>query len=274
MLSLQDLQKQFINALYDPEKESLIHSEIFTGPVDARKQIQIYRNNIFHNLTESLVSTFSKTCTIVDKRFFRYAAREYILNTPSTSGNLDDYGANFPEFLRSFSAVSHLHYLPDIAQLEWLCHCSYRADSAPPIDPKLFNNIDPHEYFLLTFTLHPSCQLFHSPYPINQIWDLCKQGEEHNCVKLEDQETYILVHRPESDILLIPLTKEEYYFLLELYNGNTLYDAYNVAENLMNNFDLSASIQRFIALDIFCGCNLEKPNSNINGETKECFANA
>ena len=51
--------------------------------------------------------------------FFGEAARQYIVGHPSLSGDLNDYGGEFAQFLAAYPHAADLPYLPDVARLEW-----------------------------------------------------------------------------------------------------------------------------------------------------------
>ena len=64
---------------------------------------------------------------LVGEGFFRYAASQFIRQYPSKSGDLNEFGYEFPEFLETFEPAAKLNYLPDVARLELAYHEAYYA---------------------------------------------------------------------------------------------------------------------------------------------------
>ena len=70
--------------------------------LDPAARLRIYRNHAFATLGAALEGIFPVVCRLVDKRFFAYAAHEYLREHPPNSRCLDEYGADFADFLAGF----------------------------------------------------------------------------------------------------------------------------------------------------------------------------
>jgi hypothetical protein len=99
---LEALQRDFLSRLR--------HSA--TGPLG------IYRANYLDTHAAALADTFCSVRALVGSGCFDQLARRYVDGHPSTSGDLNDFGDAFPEFL---DRCGILPYLGDIARLDWLC---------------------------------------------------------------------------------------------------------------------------------------------------------
>ena len=62
------------------------------------------------------------------------AVEDDSLAHPSRSGDLNDYGEDFADFLADYPHARELSYLPDVARLEWLVQIVYYAADAPTPD--------------------------------------------------------------------------------------------------------------------------------------------
>ncbi len=241
MKSLKTLQESFATSVYDNE-DATISELIPNKSIATNDRLQIYKDNVLITLYETLKSRYPAVCRLVDERFFKYAVNEYIKLHKPTSGNLDDYGFSFIEFLTEFQPTKEMHYLSDIAKLEWALHVAYFAADATPIDKAELAKIAPEEYENLQFTLHPSAQLLSSKYPIDKIWNYTGDGD----IDINARGANLLVLRPEYKTGMILLESGELEFLTQLQNGHRLYEAYEAATLANTEFDVGAAIQKFV----------------------------
>ena len=117
--SLRDLQDRFLAAIYDGD--DVAAAELVDGAgLDPDARLRVYRNNSLLNHTRALRDSFPAALALVGEDFFDSAAMQYRRAHPSTSGNLQDFGAEFPEFLESLPGTRSLPYLGDVTRLEWL----------------------------------------------------------------------------------------------------------------------------------------------------------
>src|SRR3989338_5990145 len=101
-MMLQNAQADFIEAMQALDEHTTL--------VSPAMNLAIYRNNIFATLMHTLKATYPLTLVLLGKDFFAMAAREYIRQYPSRSGNLHDYGEYFGNFLATYQPVHELIY--------------------------------------------------------------------------------------------------------------------------------------------------------------------
>ncbi|MEZ9490342.1 DNA-binding domain-containing protein [Vibrio breoganii] len=119
MISLSQLQSNFARSLvYRGEvSDCHIHSDHFTD----EQRIQIYRNNVVHSFTDVLKAMYPYTLALVGEECFEQIARSHVLNTPSLSGNVSDYGQGFEQTLSTFpKVIEAAPYITEIARFEAL----------------------------------------------------------------------------------------------------------------------------------------------------------
>jgi hypothetical protein len=109
MPSLLELQLQLRRAVLGGEAAGLAGSIRGDG-LDPAARLRIYRNHAFATLGTVLEDTFPVVCRLVDKRFFAYAAHEYLREHPPHSRCLVAYGADFADFLAGFEPCKDLPY--------------------------------------------------------------------------------------------------------------------------------------------------------------------
>lgn len=179
MQTLADLQRQFIDALAG-EGSAALWSAIDARAPGAQARLAVHRNNWRSNLRHALAVSFPVVERLVGAEFFGWMADRFIDRQPSRSGNLDEYGAEFPAFIRDFSPAQSLPYLADVAQLEWLIDAVMAAPDTMADDGSVL----------------PVGQLFASDFPVQRIWqvnqpDWC--GDD--AVSLDAGPVYLLVQR-------------------------------------------------------------------------------
>src|SRR5206468_117060 len=105
MPSLHEAQRQFAAAL------------AAMSPLEPG--LAVYRRNIAANYRNALGATYPVVKQLVGGDFFDHAVDQFTTAHPSRGGDLNEYGGEFPAFLRRFTRAASLPYLPDVAALEW-----------------------------------------------------------------------------------------------------------------------------------------------------------
>lgn len=248
MPSLRNLQQAFLRNVFDARDDAVL-PHVRPDPVAAAELLSVYRNNIFGNLTDALAETYSAVRKIVGEAFFEYATAEYIRQTPSRSGNLNDYGARFADFLSQFQPASALAYLPDVARLEWACHESLLAPEPTPVDFGPLAQVAPDDYAGIRFELHPSLRLLRSAYPVFRIWRLCEDGAEdpNGTVDLGEGGDRLLVARPGLRVEVCVAQAGEYALLCAIRDGAAFGDACAGALSEQEDLDIPACLQHHVA---------------------------
>lgn len=150
-VSLRDWQQSFMAALRDdvPARNA---ARVLQATPRSAAALDIHRNNSRSVLRNALRSAHPVVERLVGVDFFGYAADRFIDEQVSRSGNVEDYGAEFPEFLRVFAPARDLPYLADVAALEAAIDSVRIAPDAGA-----------------------EC-LLQSPYPILRIWQVNQPG--------------------------------------------------------------------------------------------------
>ena len=117
-MNLEHFQKNFSQFLYDPHKKKGELAYYFTD----EKALNHYHQSLLYNLIETLTENFSKTSILLGEDNFKFFARKYIYCFPSSKGNLDYYGENFPSFLSQQNELNELYYIEDFASLDFFWH--------------------------------------------------------------------------------------------------------------------------------------------------------
>ena len=227
----------------------------------AATAIDIYRNNYRGNLHDTLAGAYPVIEQLVGKDFFRHMARQFIERHLSRSGNLHHYGAEMADFIAAFEPAQGLPYLPDVAALEWACHCAYFSDDAATLDFVKLAQIPPEQYSELILYTHPACHLVRSKYPIASIWHAHQPGASSDFYIELDRGANLspgnaLVSRTENVVRVSELASADAAWLQGIQNRIPLGNATDVIMKLYPDFDLQAALLNLVTLGILTDFNL------------------
>lgn len=209
--------------------------------------VAAYRANAFGNWGKALAGAYPIVRKIVGADFFERMARGYARAHPSTSGDLNEYGAQMPEFAAASAHTRDLPYLADVARMEWLAHRAYYAADPVPFDFKVESFMDSNSYAALRPILAPACALMASDWPLARIWTVHQDdylGEFD--VNLAAGPDRILVHRPRWRAEVSSLSAGDYGFLAGALAGAALGEALERAAAVDSAFDPAVALAAWV----------------------------
>mgnify|MGYP006436491997 FL=1 len=208
MIELSKLQKQFIHCLYQSDDNSIL-SEIKTGKAPKDKLFNIYRHNLNNNLTNCLMITYPNIYHILGSKIFTQYAHKFITISRSQSGNLDDYGHDFAQFLKDRKEG----FLSDLAHAEWLRHKSYLAQDSMTLELEKLQQLSIEDLADIIFKLQPSCFIYKSYYNLHSSRKRKKPGNTLY---------YYIIYREDFDTHFNKISKTDFHFLNAIKNKQTL----------------------------------------------------
>jgi hypothetical protein len=250
MPNLLELQMQFRRAVFDGDTAPLVGAIRGDG-LDPAARLRIYRNHAFATLGAVLEGAFPVVCRLVDKRFFAYAAHEYLREHPPHSRCLVDYGADFADFLAGFEACKDLPYLADVARFEWTLNSAATVREAFPLKIEVLAAVSPERAALLKISLQPSVNYFASGWPIHAIWQ-ANQQKEVPTVDLAGGGTTVEIRRADEGFSWQRLEPSAFAFRRALAEGFALGTAAATAA-ADPPFDLAAALHRLFAERLVVG---------------------
>jgi len=251
------LQQEFISHINSKSKKEIISSLPYSNQ-ESLARLNIYRNNVFGNFTSVLSSIYEVVQKLVGEKFFEQISEEFIKKYPSKSGNLDDYGFEFPQFLKRIQKKYKLPYLSDVAHLELLFHKAYLSKKTKDFDLEKFQKIAPQNFSNLTFFLHPSCFLFSSKFPVFSIWKNNIESKKPKKLSLNNPEM-VLVNKGLGKVEIEKLNLEEFIFLKNLIAGKKLFETYkNIIRTTKKECDVGKILEKFIKSKVIINFKLEK----------------
>lgn len=251
MLVLNDDLSDFSRAIVRGEAPS---SQIDTSyqNYSVAAAIEVYRNNYRGNLHDTLVGAYPVIEQLVGKDFFRLLTRRFIGQHLSRSGNLHHYGAEMAGFVAAFEPAQELAYLPDVAALEWACHCAYYAEDAATLDIDKLAQVPPEQYLNLILHIHPACHLVRSRYPIAAIWHAHQPGATGDFhIDLDSGSSNALVSRKNDVVLVNELKEADAAWLQNIRAGTQLGEATATTLEHYPDFNLQAALLNLVAQNVF-----------------------
>jgi hypothetical protein len=205
--------------------------------------IEVYRNNYRGNLHDTLAGAYPVIEQLVGKDFFRLLARKFIEQYLSHSGNLHHYGEELANFIANFEPAGELAYLPDVAALEWACHCAYFAEDAATLDFDKLAQIPSEHYPELILHVHPACQMVASRYPIAAIWQAHQPGAPCDFhIDLDSGPCSALVSRKEDIVLVSEFLDADAAWFQSIQAGTSLGAATDATLERYTDFDLQSAL--------------------------------
>jgi hypothetical protein len=193
---------------------------MLAGGVSADR-LNIYRNTMVTGVTKALRLTFPAVHRLVGADFFEGAAAQFIAQHPPRAAYLDEYGAEFPEFLRGFGPAAALVYLGDVARLEWAVSRALHAADVEPLDLKRLAALAPQDQVRVCLVPHPSVGLLGADYPVDAIWRgvLDEDDAALAAVALDAGPVRLLVERRATGVEVSRLDEAAWCFATALFDG-------------------------------------------------------
>jgi hypothetical protein len=253
---LADVQAAFVASLMarDAAVPRQVKSNNGARPL---KRFNIYRNNVFAGLGDTLHARFPVVGRLVGDAFFRAMASAFIAAHPPCSPALLDYGEAFPDFVADFEPAQALPYLADVARLEWLRHAAYHAADAEPMDGARLAAVPADDLAGVMLQLHPAAGLIASAYPVFSIWRTNAMDTEVSRIGIEMSGETVLILRPRLEVAAVLLPPGGGAFIGAIAKGAALAGAAEKAAADMPGFALAETLGACLAAGAFTGFSLE-----------------
>lgn len=253
MLSLRNLQRTMADALLQAnEVVRLDCLRARSGP--AARRLRVYRNNVRTTLTGALESGYPVVRRLLGAEYFRVLALRYVRDYPSRTGNLIDYGGEFPPFLETIAELRTLPYLPDVAHLERMMREVLFAAEPRRMNLEALAEVPRCRYEELRFAIHPGARLIASSYPALRIWQTNQPDHAGDPqVSLEEGGDLLLVIRRDAEVEIERLSPGEFTLLYQLEQGRNMRYACESALAAEPALCITAALRSHIARHTICG---------------------
>ena len=223
MPALRELQHAF-GACLRSETDDAVCRHIAEDGLAGHERVRIYRNAVRSTLAAALRLTYPVVERLVGREFFEAAAGEFVLAHLPASGYLNEYGAEFAEFLAGFGPATAVFYLPDVARFEWALSLAANAPDAPFLGPGALAAVDPADHAAVRLEPHPSLRLVLLAFPADRIADAVIAGDEAAMAAIDfsDGPIALLVHRGPDGVEARRIDPDAYGFVSRLCAGEPL----------------------------------------------------
>ncbi|MBL6785389.1 MAG: putative DNA-binding domain-containing protein [Rickettsiales bacterium] len=199
MKDLKTLQHNFIEYLYSDEKNLLLH-EIKIGKTSKHQLLNIYKQNLVHNLTNSLANTYPRIKKLISDEKFHKISQEFIKTSRSFDTNLDNYGKNFANFL----LLKKEFFLHDLAICESMINKSYHAYNTSNLDISKIANLTHDDAGKIKFKLIDSCYIFSSRFNLHRKTIATKQLAKplfYKIIKIDNKVSFNKINKSEFEFI-------------------------------------------------------------------------
>ena len=239
-------QHQMAAALFDRAAEAGAIG-LFNGDAQRVSQrLALYRGNLVATGDKALAAAYPVLQALVGEEFFSALARAFGKQQPSTSGDLNQYGEGFADFLSGFAHVAEYPYFPDMARCEWAIHRAHYAATATPFDPAPLATWTPDQFDQAHCRLHPATQLLASRWAIAELWLAHQPDSATAFPDVLEVPCFALVVRPQWRVSLLPISQAAHAALDLLQQGATLGAAVDAALSIDAGFDLGLHLQQWL----------------------------
>jgi len=261
MTKLAVLQNNFIHdCLSGPltPENTLMANDIDSQFISAQGLMGIYQHSAIANITNALSLSYPVIEKLVGDNFFKAMCREYILQNWPATGNMDDYGECFSQFIAEFKQTKQLTYLEDVARFEWLFHQSSLADDSSNFDWSALASITESDVLKLKFLLSPPVKLINCKVAIDKIWQMNQANAQEDielCLE-ENSETFIVLFRQGLKTEMMTIAASEFALLQSFSEGNNFEAVIESARAIDANIPIDSNLQKYIELGLICGFSL------------------
>lgn len=193
--ALKQLQLDFLAAIHQNEsaQSAFIAKIISTEDFSAEQRFAVYRDSIRSAFLNTLEAVYPVCLRLVGPDYFAAMANIYCQNAISHSPDLNDFGADFADFIASFEPARSLAYLADVARLEWAIHRSKLGPDAAAILPTQLRELDADRFEQTVFRRIPHGSLLASAFPLDRIWQVNQLEADTEEVDLSDGPIFLFV---------------------------------------------------------------------------------
>jgi len=242
---LAEAQQQFAGALLDPGQAAQVLSQFKGG--DNEHRFALYRGNLSATWDKTLSAAYPVVRMLVGEEFFSALSKAYGLAHPSTSGDLNRFGADFDTFLRHFPHVAEYPYLPDMAALEWALHRAHYAPAARGITAQRLGALSPEHMETARMTLHPACRLVSSEWATIPLWQAHQPDSGIGFPEHMAAPSHGVVARPGWKTRVVALSGAGHAALRALGEGRDFGAALDAAFDIDEAFDVAGNLQLWLA---------------------------
>lgn len=259
---LRELQLRFLADLFSqddaPPTADHLADNCRRTPVN---QFASYRESVLAGMIDALAETYPVCKRLVGERFFNAMALRFIRRHPSQSPDLNEYGAEFGEFIHNFSPAESLPYLGDVARLERVWQRVFDGAEPTPGNLQQLDSVTEADTDVLRFKLRSNCYLLESDFPVHHIWQANQDDKEESVdaspIDLDSDGVRLFVWRQGLEMRIDMLTEAEWQFAQLLVCGTTFGEICINLHTACPHTDIGALLASFVRKGWITGFELK-----------------
>ena len=226
-----------------------------------RERLDVYINGYPARVQEAIEESFAAVPHVIGHRATHELVERYVHSLRQHSYNLDEVGAELPDFLRNDTLVAQFPFLPDIAHLEWAIARAFHAYDQPALDPQPLADWTDEHWQHAVMRFQSSVALVCSPWPIRELWEARDTPIEVIDIDLRERPDQVVVYRLGYSIRCESVSHHEALALGALLAGYRLGE---VSDLLGTNDGDPASVStwfaRWMQNRLIVGCTCDRPS--------------
>ncbi len=187
--------------------------------------LQLYRDLLCNAQTQTLKHLYPVTGRLLGPDLMRVLASQYAARYRSSTPS-QPLGSHFAHLLQNCTTehaeLENLQFLPELARLEWLLYCAWRAADDPPLNFSSLAYIPEEEQYRLRLIPSQAMQLLYCQWPILDIWNNYQQ-EQPGELRLCKSPGWICVYRQLDAPRAESVSETQARLLKGILGGQTLY---------------------------------------------------
>ncbi len=245
---LARVQAEFAAGLLTPNRPAL---PWFRGSAEfADARYARYRANLQATWEKVMAAAFPVLQQQVGEEFFAALARAYGHAHPSQSPDLNQFGAFFADFLRTFPHVAQYPWFPDLAALEWAWHRACYAADGCALEAGELANWTPVQLEQAQFQMQPGLTLIASDWAIAALWQAHQADSGVAYPESMAKLCHVMVCRPDWRPLVLELDAASHAALLTLQQGGSFGSALDAALVWDDAFDVGRALAQWLAAGV------------------------
>jgi hypothetical protein len=186
------------------------------------ERLAVYTNGYAARVQEALEESFPAVTHVVGHRATHALVARYIPALTRHSYNLNDVGAELPDFLGSDALSRQFPFLPDLAKLEWAVTRAFHAHDRTPLDLGPLATWTEERWHGAVLQFQPSVALVCSQWPVRDLWEARETPIEKIDIDLRERPDRVLVRRAGLGVHCESVSDDEAKVLAALLAGRAL----------------------------------------------------
>lgn len=223
MPALADLQLILKHAVVNGDAG--IVAPFLSSPGDPVWRLDIHRRHYEASLTKAIVEKFPATVWLVGSPVVAEAARDFVRKHPPARPCIAEYGADFPDYLASRSAVRGVAYLRQFAELEWHIGQAAIAVDDPVLPGTAIVGLTGDALSSMRLSLQSGLHYCNASWPVDDLFKIFLTGSAPERLIFEPEEIWLEVRGARGEFRLSRLGPGDFTFRKALHDRQSVGDA-------------------------------------------------